>query len=387
MVEGKIVHMLTGKHSLQEVSVEELQTIAQQQPYFSVVQLLLAKKMKQEDHPGFQEQLYKTSLYFPNTHWLHYELNRIAPPGEEYSEPTGETPTDKLQEMIEVDEKSPIVNLQYELEVAPANEDAPAPPPGVIHQVEDTVSETREEDRKVEVEETPEAAEVAPAIDEPLQEITNEEPSGTPTDQVEPQVEPTEARGVTEDAIAVEEYRASETTPEETFEAPGGEATAQQEEAIEPVSQEEVPSALTRVLEEQAKQFNQPVDDNAELPIATEPYHTVDYFASQGINVEKTTPPQDKFAKKVRKFTDWLKEMKRGETQPVDLGTSPELENVIKDIAENSNEAKEIVTEAMAEVLLKQGKQSKAIQLYRKLVQMYPAKAAYFNEKIAAIKQ
>ncbi len=272
------MHMLTGKNTLREVSVEELRTIADQQPYFSVVQLLLAKKMKQDQHPGFHQQLHKTSLYFPNTHWLHYQLN---------------------QEDEEVNEeqeyrKSDTINADFQ-----------------------PISQ-------------------APAFEEDI-------------------------------ALATEE---------------------EQVETLDSVPETEVPLALSKVIAEQAKEFQKPVNVNLEIPAVSEPYHTIDYFASQGIKLDRNLPAQDQLESKVRKFTDWLKQMKRGanSAQPADLGTSSESENIVKGIAEHSNETKDVVTESMADVLLMQGKAEKAIQIYIKLSFMHPDKSAYYASKIQSLK-
>jgi hypothetical protein len=55
-------------------------------------------------------------------------------------------------------------------------------------------------------------------------------------------------------------------------------------------------------------------------------------------------------------------------------------------MAEHSNENEEIATEAMAEVLIKQGKPEQAIQIYEKLSFINPSKSAYFAAKIEELK-
>jgi len=55
-------------------------------------------------------------------------------------------------------------------------------------------------------------------------------------------------------------------------------------------------------------------------------------------------------------------------------------------LLKNSNETKEVVTEAMAEVLTRQGKIDKAIQIYIKLSFLEPAKCSYFASKIQQLK-
>ncbi len=141
---------------------------------------------------------------------------------------------------------------------------------------------------------------------------------------------------------------------------------------------------LSNILEEQAAAFKKPVDETAELPIEKTSYHTIDYFASQGIKLDSQT--QDNLEKRVLRFTDWLKQMKRISPQPLDLGTETALENKVLDSAAHSIEPKEIVTEAMAEVLEKQGKTAKAIELYEKLSLLHPDKSVYFASQIKKLK-
>jgi pentatricopeptide repeat protein len=88
----------------------------------------------------------------------------------------------------------------------------------------------------------------------------------------------------------------------------------------------------------------------------------------------------------VKKFTDWLKQIKRVNENPSDLGTDIETERLIEKIAQSSNETKDVITETMAEVLVKQGKLEKAIQLYQKLSFLDPSKTTYFAAKINELK-
>src|SRR5690606_17502730 len=41
------------------------------------------------------------------------------------------------------------------------------------------------------------------------------------------------------------------------------------------------------------------------------PYHTVDYFASQGIKLKPNEKPTDKFGEQLKSFTEWLKVLKK----------------------------------------------------------------------------
>src|SRR5437868_2806497 len=69
------------KKPLQECSIEELQQIAEQYPYFGPAQLLLAKKISDSTHDTaansiqYEEQVQKASLYFQNRVWLDHLLD------------------------------------------------------------------------------------------------------------------------------------------------------------------------------------------------------------------------------------------------------------------------------------------------------------------------
>jgi len=129
---------------------------------------------------------------------------------------------------------------------------------------------------------------------------------------------------------------------------------------------------------------------SAETPASDllfEPYHTVDYFASQGIKFKEEERPADPFGRQLKSFTDWLKTLKRLPvteiaTQPVSSG-----EKKVEVMAAHSLEDRDVITEAMAEVWEKQGNHAKALEIYSKLSLLEPAKSAYFAAKIEALKK
>ena len=132
----------------------------------------------------------------------------------------------------------------------------------------------------------------------------------------------------------------------------------------------------------------QPPTTNPE-PLAFEPFHTVDYFASQGIKIKLEENPTDKFSKQLKSFTEWLKTMKKlptGETIPV---TEPvtSIEHKVEQLAETSLNKADVITEAMAEVWEKQGNPEKAIEIYQKLSLLEPSKSPYFATRISGLKK
>ena len=127
------------------------------------------------------------------------------------------------------------------------------------------------------------------------------------------------------------------------------------------------------------------VSEIEEESIPFEPLHTVDYFASQGIKIKEEMLMNDKLGRQMKSFTEWLKSMKQ--LHPGKLPEQNEvIEKIIQSSAEESNADANVLTEAMAEVLIKQGKKQKAVEMYQKLSLMNPAKSAYFAGKIESLK-
>ncbi len=116
--------------------------------------------------------------------------------------------------------------------------------------------------------------------------------------------------------------------------------------------------------------------------ILFEPLHTIDYFASQGIKFNLDENPADALGKQLKSFTDWLKTMRRLPQKNKEVIPDRLAEQAIQDFAAHSIEGKEVLTEAMAEVLAKQGMKQRARAVYEKLSLLSPEKSAYFTAKI-----
>jgi len=125
--------------------------------------------------------------------------------------------------------------------------------------------------------------------------------------------------------------------------------------------------------------------DKPGTDLAFEPYHTVDYFASQGIKLSQEEITKDKFGKQLKSFTEWLRSMKRLPAPEVQKPETISEQNV-QHLAEGSIHTADVVTEAMAEVWLKQGNKEKAIETYNKLSLLNPSKKAYFAGLIQNLK-
>ena len=126
--------------------------------------------------------------------------------------------------------------------------------------------------------------------------------------------------------------------------------------------------------------------DLSKTELTFEPYHTIDYFASQGIKPKEEEKPKDSFTKQLKSFTEWLKVMKRLPVSEITADISPADEKKVEKMAETSINDREVVTETMAEVWEKQGNAQKATEIYRKLSLLNPGKSSYFAAKIEQLK-
>lgn len=174
--------------------------------------------------------------------------------------------------------------------------------------------------------------------------------------------------------------RAEEVRNEEEEPLPDGSETAS------PIETGESDNKIAGMLSGQLAEFKKPLAADAQLDIDHEKQrlHTIDYFASQGIKIDLSSIPQDKLTRHLLKFTDWLKQIKQ--VNPAELAANLEMEKAVAETANTSNETREILTETMAEVLIKQGQVDKAIQLLIKLSFLNPEKSSYFAAKIEQLK-
>ncbi len=183
--------------------------------------------------------------------------------------------------------------------------------------------------------------------------------------QTEPVHQP-ENIGVNVVSLAEEKYKAEELADEPDNTDGNGEMEAE----IEPMKIE------LKMPEEKL---------NLDEAMLFEPMHVVDYFASQGIKLTDEVQMADKLGKQLKSFTEWLKTMKKVHME--EAGGTEQTDSSIATMAENSNTQAEVLTEAMAEVFVKQGKVGKAGEVYKKLSLLNPAKSAYFAAKLENLKE
>lgn len=214
---------------------------------------------------------------------------------------------------------------------------------------------------------------LALTVHEPLRLQTLLSPAVYPQAIMEKAAEPEVSIGEEEEPVT-----------EEVVATASGEESAMSQAAENAGMVQTALEAVETIAEEKPALMASPeASSDSEDELLFQPYHTVDYFASQGIKVDAMLQPTNRFDRQLMSFTQWLKTMKRiqhqGEAKPNDPAVDAQ--------ADASVAAKEVVTEAMAEVLEKQGKHAQAIDLYTKLTLLHPEKSVFFAAQIEKLKQ
>jgi hypothetical protein len=192
-----------------------------------------------------------------------------------------------------------------------------------------------------------------------------------------------EIPSVSEEEQLIEERQLVEQQIEEVHTEVTAEPEMQQEEHTTTEHSSFQENEASEVEKEKiADQDQQPV----EVTPIFEPYHTVDYFASQGIRISNEFKPNDRLGQQLKSFTEWLKTMKRMPETKVDEQLDEVTQHNIQEIAAHSLDQKEVITETMAEVLIRQHKEEEAVAIYEKLSLLNPSKSAYFAAKIEQLK-
>jgi hypothetical protein len=233
-----------------------------------------------------------------------------------------------------------------------------------------------------------------PEAEQPVNAETTETPvaeeATTPPAAAEENIQPSAAVAVEEPVAPQPAEEVTAGTPPAEAETPAvtGESTGvtetpvREEEKVQQPAHEQAAPAQPVVFTPASQEAKTAVDLGEPI---FESYHTIDYFASQGIKLQQEDF-KDRLGKQLKSFTDWLRSMKR--IGPIETSTSlDEITNQsIQRIAEHSVEEKEVLTEAMAEVWVKQGHTDKAIRVYEKLSLLNPSKSPYFAGRIEQLK-
>lgn len=353
-IREKSLFYLTGSKDLSLVEEKSLIEMANEYPYFAPIQFLLTAKQK-ENGQNFLKQAQKTSLYFTNPYWLHYLLE----------EKQDQSITSEISATQPLITETPLTNIAL----------------GKNFSYDPVFPDIEEEPRhKIGAEKK-----FSPGMSIPTIELVKEMMRGIDQQAAKIQIQDTDTNIDLPAADTISEIPLYPTT-KENISLTSHQEPYQSASYDETIATDLSNSKIANLLSSQLAEFKKPIAEEEKLEIAREPMYTVDYFASQGIKIDLSSIPQDKLTTQLRRFTDWLKYMKKDNPNPIDLGTRQDLEDAVEIIAKTSNEQKEIVTETMAEVLQKQGQIDKAIQLYIKLSFINPEKSAYFAGKIQHLK-
>ncbi len=317
---------------LKETSLAELEQLAYEYPWFSTAHLLIAAKKQQNDVAVSDQDFQKAVAYTAKPLWLanRYKLFTEALAGKQSVVANKAITTDETDAAIDAMALVEAEDTREKVELA---EDETAFDAAIVLDAEAEI-----EAAKIIAEAEAEAAAEAMIVADAEREVADF-------------IQKTDAELAADAAI---------------------EAADANEALQEPI----------------IKPFVMPnLSAPAQEPVITfEPFHTVDYFASQGIKLQEDRLGNDALGKQVKSFTQWLRSMKKIYVEEKKQLDSNEEEKVVNK-ATQSNLQEDVITETMAEVLAKQGKKAQAIDLYSKLSLLHPEKSVYFASRIEELKQ
>ena len=409
--------------------IDTLRKNVDENPFSSVAQFLLLYNYKKNNDPSFEEYARKAAIYFNNIPWIQYQL--LGNNTDHFSPPLPST--ELHEEIIPADARLNDAFGQEEIIQNPVQEsETEEEATNATSNISDNIQTLGTD----EISETNFTAD-EPIIQNPIQEPETENEATNETSNISdniqtlgtdeipetsftanepiiqnPVQEPETENEATKDTSNISDNiqtLGTDEIPETNFTADArlNDAFGQEEIIQNPVEKSETENEVTKdtsnisdniqtlgtdeILEtnftadESIIQNPVQESENEEEPVAFEPLHTVDYFASQGIKISEEALENDHLGQQVKSFTAWLKSMKK--LHPGQLPEQNEvIEKIIQSSAEASNQNANVLTEAMAEVLIKQGKKEKAVEMYQKLSLMNPSKSTYFAAKIESLK-
>lgn len=406
-----MINTILQKSSIDECGLHELQSLARQYPYFAPFHLMLAEKIKTLDESLYEYQLEKASLYVHNPLWLDYQVLKIKPCIETiYAPDVLENNNSDDSESFQNDSLTTEINNE---EITDGVQDENKMVSG-FPEVENPSSENifGIEDEKLVNEETINDIESETLVQDKIEieEINKEKINDNTFSAFSEEVNAEDEKLEKESDPGAGEEKISEAN---TFEQPVEnndqlEELNIEEKEIPVVVQKELVTTMESDYDEEAH-YDIPLEDEEkenqedgpsfnfpQLKIEPlketggdllfEPFHTVDYFASQGIKTITEDKPKDRLSLQLKSFTEWIKSMKKLPTGEIENNLDEGSEEKIQLLATDSIADRAVFTEAMAEVWLKQGNNEKALEIYQKLSLQNPAKSPYFAAKIESLK-
>ena len=400
-----------------------LENVAGEHPYFSPAQFFLLLQTDR-DNPSYKKQVQKTAALFNNNYWLNYLLTVSSKPEQIFIQSAfenGETIADAKEEISAnnnsvASEEMKIAGPETVL-IAATDEIAE----NEITHHSSAIEEPNPDEEHLLNEPPPILEEASINIDNdydasvnpalaPVTEELITEGDAVPHEPITIEQETTTDESVSlknEDTV-IEQAELSETTEEsknslenEVIEENISRATPVNDESEQLIVVENgitvehtAPGNLTNAVHTGNDNEDKKRVDNTHTPPETmlfQPLYTSDYFASVGIKLSEDASSSDRLGKQLKSFTQWLKTMKKIDKHlsdpllPAEIG-SENVDTDIKILAEKSNTDEEIITEAMADVLVQQGRINKAVEVLKKLSLLNPSKSTYFAAKIEQLK-
>ena len=370
------VLQLFSKHNT--LSGTTLQGITSDYPYFELAHIAAGIAS-----PKQAKYLYTASLYTQNNTWLHYLIQQHI-----YQVPTIHSRDTVEQEPV-LHDANALANTAQVLKV---QEPPTQPIVSVTEQEPELVADLATQPIVSSTEQEPEQA--ADLATQPIVSIIEQEPEQAadlatqPVEIITVQEPEQVADLATQPAESINEQEPEQAADLAT--QPAESITEQEPEQVADLDTEDVTNMPIPTLN---------ISTNPTLNVAQpslsaitfEPYYTVDYFAAQGI---KPKPQEaDKLTVQLRSFTDWLKTMRKINVPEPQLPNTqanhiqPNEDKAVTVMANNSLVTEDILTETMADVLVKQGRIDEAITLLHKLSLQDTEKSGYFAIQIKALKE
>lgn len=388
---------------LSKASLEEIDILLEEYPYFAGLHFLKAAKAKASQTDDLSGSYAKAALYFPNPHWYALLLDQsidgtVTQASPIYHEevvkedvlPVEAVETSHFADEIVVDNGEEIA-----AEILEPIPEMQEPEPLPQADWEQNLAENPVfQQHQISDEEQVEKETWQQQASEPVNEPSIEEISHISEEEIEPEaipaaVESLESEEFLSNVPAGEHDITEAFHPEPSI--PSEDMVILPETEEEPVlhtvaEQDTEPEAVIESLPApEPEKTAEPLQDDLGIPF--EPLYTIDYFASQGIKIAAEASPKDQLSLKLRSFTEWLRAMKKLHPEKIDKDFNQDQEEQVRVIAESSNAPQIVYTEAMAEVFIKQGKKDKARQVYEKLSLLDPGKSAYFAVRIKELKE
>ena len=358
-----------------DMPTNDWKAVQQSFPWYTIPYWLQAA-----ENPENSELAAKAAISGGNQFLLHILLQ---PTEEAFTQPMDEAQSMATISLPEVPAEQANAQLEQENFVPEPDTDVTAEDNDIFNEEAAQLTEAAETET-VEPEAAVAAATTAELpLDAAVEATTGEEPKATELPN-----EATAAEAITEASEKVEEQlpHSAETIIVHGPDDSSADATTESDSEDYPAEEEDPnpPELGSLNLKGLSKMMHEPVVATDPLA-AAEPFHTIDYFASQGIKAEKakTNPQVTHFDNQVKSFTEWLKSMKKLHYQPATAYTDPLVEKK----ARQSLQEGEVVTESMAEVWVKQGNFSEAVKIYQKLMMIHPEKSHYFAALIKQVNQ